>query len=619
MISILKENKWSIVIIFIFSLPLLRFFSTVKKTYQKKLHSKTGFFLDFQCATIFLSKVNFKKIYLKTKQCSFLIEFPQITFSLKKVICNQKKQSITGFAASLVNIVFYQSKQSQKNIYKKEENSNEEFLWEEKIYPLLKKSINNLANYSYLKASVPELKILLQYKTSSLKLNASCFKNRKELMCSLKINFYNFIFSTEFNVDFDLGKKSMLINHSKESLLQRNNKIIAKIESYRTYITALSDTHFEMKGVIKNIYLNHETVSKDTSNVGRIDFEVPFCFSEEKFSIFNESHINFNGIEFSLNILHDCKEADLLRISMLLLLDGETFFHSYPFFIFKEFSNYKASGQVTIKLDYIASFFDCSMYYFKTSTITNTFELKNDHKSGFTFLNDNFVHKIKVSGPRVMRSIDLSSDNPDYLQLKDVPKILKKIVILTEDPNYKYHNGIDSHFVGVAIAKNIINKKIVKGASTITMQLARNIFLYHSKTVSRKLEEFLLAWLIENHFAISKERILEIYLNIIELGENIYGISEASHYYFDKKVKDLNITEYLVLSYVIPRPKYFLEAVINKSPKLIKNLTAHIKFYSKVLLDKKLIDEKEYNEIDYNIIFKPSIGSLELIFNDQES
>jgi membrane peptidoglycan carboxypeptidase len=144
------------------------------------------------------------------------------------------------------------------------------------------------------------------------------------------------------------------------------------------------------------------------------------------------------------------------------------------------------------------------------------------------------------------------------------------------------------------------------------MQLAKNLFLTQTKSLARKFEEVVLAWLMENFFKISKDRILEIYLNIIEFGENIYGLSEAAQFYFEKKVSELDITESLVLSYIIPRPKYFLEALLIKSPKLIQNLTKHIYFHSKYLLARELIDEESYNQVQYSIIFKPSIGTLVL-------
>src|SRR5690606_33858207 len=108
----------------------------------------------------------------------------------------------------------------------------------------------------------------------------------------------------------------------------------------------------------------------------------------------------------------------------------------------------------------------------------------------------------------------------NFLSLNEIPTYLRKLIALTEDPNFYKHNGIDSYFVGVAIVKNIINKKFVKGASTITMQLAKNLFLTNKKSPVRKFEEVVLAWLMENSFNLSKNRILEIYLNIIEFGEN---------------------------------------------------------------------------------------------------
>src|SRR5206468_9824668 len=113
-----------------------------------------------------------------------------------------------------------------------------------------------------------------------------------------------------------------------------------------------------------------------------------------------------------------------------------------------------------------------------------------------------------------------------------IPKTLSDLVIICEDPNFYEHKGIDDYAIQLAILHNFKLRKFSRGASTITMQLVRNLFLGHHKNISRKLEEFIIAWLLEKHASLKKERILEIYLNIIEFGYNVYGISEASLYYF---------------------------------------------------------------------------------------
>ena len=101
-------------------------------------------------------------------------------------------------------------------------------------------------------------------------------------------------------------------------------------------------------------------------------------------------------------------------------------------------------------------------------------------------------------------------------------------------------------------------KKFSRGASTISMQLIKNVFLTREKTLSRKLEEILLVYLLENNRVASKQRMLEVYFNIIEWGPNVYGIGEAASFYFQKKPADLNLNECLYLASIVPKPSKFM-------------------------------------------------------------
>jgi hypothetical protein len=105
------------------------------------------------------------------------------------------------------------------------------------------------------------------------------------------------------------------------------------------------------------------------------------------------------------------------------------------------------------------------------------------------------------------------------------------------------------------LVTNLKEKKFKRGASTISMQLVKNVFLNRNKTVVRKVEEIILVWLMESSKQVSKKRLYEVYLNVIEWGNNVYGITEAARYYFGKKPVDLNLGESIFLSSIVPRPK----------------------------------------------------------------
>jgi membrane peptidoglycan carboxypeptidase len=106
----------------------------------------------------------------------------------------------------------------------------------------------------------------------------------------------------------------------------------------------------------------------------------------------------------------------------------------------------------------------------------------------------------------------------------------------------------------MAIAENLKAGAYRRGAGTITMQLARNLYTGHAKTLSRKGQEVVLAWILEHLTGVSKERLLEIYLNIIEWGPGIHGADEAARFYFDRDAQDLTLDQSLFLATVIPSP-----------------------------------------------------------------
>jgi monofunctional biosynthetic peptidoglycan transglycosylase len=132
---------------------------------------------------------------------------------------------------------------------------------------------------------------------------------------------------------------------------------------------------------------------------------------------------------------------------------------------------------------------------------------------------------------------------------------IKQAVIAAEDAKFIDHEGFDWEGIEKAYEKNMRRKKIVAGGSTISQQLAKNLFLSNQRTPWRKAEETIITLMLET--ILSKQRILEIYLNVIEWGNNVYGIEAASLRYFSSHAKDLNSFQSAKLASMIPNPKYY--------------------------------------------------------------
>lgn len=156
-------------------------------------------------------------------------------------------------------------------------------------------------------------------------------------------------------------------------------------------------------------------------------------------------------------------------------------------------------------------------------------------------------------GRNVTRLLD--PVNPHYRSLDRIAPALRYAVVTNEDGGFFRHRGFNTEAVRASIAENLKAGAFRRGAGTITMQLARNLYLGHDRTLSRKGQEVVLAWIIEHLTGVSKDRLLEIYLNIIEWGPEVNGADEAARFYFARDAGDLTVDQSLFLAAVIPAPK----------------------------------------------------------------
>ena len=145
--------------------------------------------------------------------------------------------------------------------------------------------------------------------------------------------------------------------------------------------------------------------------------------------------------------------------------------------------------------------------------------------------------------------------NPDFVFFDSLPFSFEPLLRCAEDATFRRHNGFSEYHVRNSIRANITRGSFVRGGSTISMQLAKNLFLGREKTLSRKLQEVFLTWRLERW--LSKDRILEIYANIVEMGPDVFGFDSAAEYYFNERVTEISVREMAFLVSILPGPRLY--------------------------------------------------------------
>lgn len=174
------------------------------------------------------------------------------------------------------------------------------------------------------------------------------------------------------------------------------------------------------------------------------------------------------------------------------------------------------------------------------------------------------VSALKQKNPKSTALIDLRAEEYKRKGLRNprqqiwvpygaISEHLKKAILISEDAAFYSHKGIDMNELKAALKKDWETLSFSRGGSTITMQLAKNLYLNPSKNPLRKIKEILIARQLEQ--ALSKRRIFELYLNVVEWGRNVYGAEAAARYYFGKSAADLDPLEAATLAALLPSPR----------------------------------------------------------------
>lgn len=177
--------------------------------------------------------------------------------------------------------------------------------------------------------------------------------------------------------------------------------------------------------------------------------------------------------------------------------------------------------------------------------------------------------QVQQYGAADLNILPAIAHSPAYIPSDQLPDYLVQAVVLSEDAGFWDHQGFDKDIIRLAMIENLEERRFVRGAGTIPMQLIRNIFLHHGKQADRKLAEITLTWLAQSQKILSKEEELTCYLNLIEwgedgsgeqvgneLGKSIFGIRAAAWFYFRKAPQQINVDEAIFLACIIPNPRH---------------------------------------------------------------
>lgn len=332
----------------------------------------------------------------------------------------------------------------------------------------------------------------------------------------------------------------------------------------------------------KGMKVNHRRLSENAIILPDAKVSGEILVSENSLEILKSTEVTAKDFTFHPYVKYIHRPVKELELSIHAgTFAAQTFFDALPKGLFHNLDGVQVEGDISYDLDFAVNFELPDSLKFVSKVNDKALKVTKWGAANIAALNEPFVHKV-IEDTLVVKEMLIGPGNPDFVTLGQISPILKTTVLNSEDPFFYEHKGFEEEAFKLSIVTNIKEKAFKRGASTISMQLVKNLFLHHNKTMMRKLEEILLVWLMEQSGVLSKDRLLEIYFNIIELGNDVYGISEGAKYYFGKKPAELNIGESLFISSIIPKPKRGLD-YFDYTGHLLPQVRRHFNTYGYIM------------------------------------
>lgn len=348
--------------------------------------------------------------------------------------------------------------------------------------------------------------------------------------------------------------------------------------------------------MFNNLYIDHRKIAQKEVVLEKGNLNYVVNFGKDFVELDSATVVNFNRLTFNPYAKYRSKPNRFVSLSVNKdFFPAQDLFSSLPDGIFSTVKGLEVNGELAYHLKFEADWNNLKDLVFESDLQSRDFSIRKYGDVVYPFINSPFQYTFYDNGVP-SRTFSVGPDNPNFRSLDQIPKVLQYAVMFSEDGNFFGHRGFLIDAFRASLIRNIQAGQFVRGGSTISMQLVKNIYLSRNKTIARKLEEALITWLIERQHLVSKNRMLEIYLNIIEWGPGIFGANEAAEFYFGKDVSQVTPNEAIFMASIIPRPKKFYYS-FSDSGTLRSHYTGYYNLIANKLLRSGVITQPEFDGI----------------------
>ena len=588
-----------------------KYFNKYVNNFNNKTHAEL--IINYKKYT-FPNKVEIAGISLISNTGDTLIKADSLFFKVKLLSLLKKDPAPSDLSAKniLVNIIHTDSLKNYKifknDLIKKDTDAGEQIGYN--YY------VNQLFNIAFNKVPPKlDVKDIMIYFTG----------NYGKMIISVP---YATIHNNKFSSDAVLSdSKSMVQWHIRGNINSSKKEIIADIRQIEDGMNAFTGvllnvemltgfdtlhvrlnnidkekdkTGFLLEGSGSDMQVYHHRLANDTVTVPYVEFNFNITVKGRELTVDVPSRFRLNEIpgEIFIDVNNRKPKSYFLKLTTEKV-SSQKFFNSLPKGMFSNLDGIEIAGDILFSTQIGYDFAKPDTAIFSSNLQTENFKIIKMGEANLRIMNGEFVHNVFEKG-RVVRSFVVDPENQYYTPIELISPFLKNSILTAEDGNFYSHNGFNENAFRESIIENMQKGKFARGGSTITMQLVKNVYLKRDKVISRKLEEALIVWLIESQNLVSKQRMFEVYLNIIEWGPGIYGIGEASQFYFAKHPMNLTLAESIFLSSIVPRPKLFRYS-FDEYGNLRGYLEGYYRLLAGIMLRRGQISQMEYDSLTPHI------------------
>lgn len=353
--------------------------------------------------------------------------------------------------------------------------------------------------------------------------------------------------------------------------------------------------------MVNNLVVNQPKIASEDVHVAEGEVDYVVTIGPNLYVVDSLTEVRVNKAKAKVYAAYQNRPSRIIDLKVKSdEIQGTDFFASLPTGLFENLEGIQAEGWLQYDLNFHVDLDSLGQVVFDSDLdASEDFKIVKWGNTNIEKINGSFTHTMYEYG-KPIRTFTVGPANPFYAPLHTISPYLRNAILTAEDAGFYSHNGFHEEAFRQAIIKNLKEGDFARGGSTISMQLVKNVFLTRQKTVARKVEEAIIVWLIENLDLVSKNRMFEVYLNIIEWGPDVYGAKDASRFYFGKQPSELNLAEAIFLTSIIPSPKRY-RASFDSAGNLRSWKSGYYRLIGGIMLRRGLISQEEYENLYPNV------------------